>query len=291
MQTAPPVSIGLPVYNGADFVAEAIESLLAQTHSDFELIVSDNASTDATPAICEAYARRDPRLRVLRSPENLGAARNFNRVFEAARGRYFMWAAHDDFYAPRFVEACLDRLEREPEAVLCFAGTKMVGARGEELADYRYDLPTADPDRRTRFLSLVAANHIVIEIFGLCRREALAKTSLIGSYVGSDVVLLAELALMGPFLQCPEPLFFHREHAKRSVKVNPDLASRLEWFDTRKRGRRSLPMCRKLFEHLRSVGRSGCGLKEKAALALDVARVANWRRADVARELAGALGR
>src|SRR5690242_6344650 len=101
--TSPKVSIGLPVYNGERFLAEAIDSVLAQTFTDFELIISDNASTDRTPEICKAYAEKDSRIRYYRNEENQGASWNFNRVFELSRGMCFQWLAHDDYIAPGFL--------------------------------------------------------------------------------------------------------------------------------------------------------------------------------------------
>lgn len=83
------VSIGLPVYNGEQYLAKALDSLLAQTFTDFEVIISDNASTDRTSEICAAYLERDPRIRYYRNQQNIGAAPNFNRTFELATGMYF----------------------------------------------------------------------------------------------------------------------------------------------------------------------------------------------------------
>ncbi|WNC85999.1 glycosyltransferase family 2 protein [Thermosynechococcus sp. QKsg1] len=94
----PKVSIGMPVYNGAKFIREALDSLLAQTFTDFELIISDNASTDETEAICREYAAKDKRIRYVRQAQNLGAMANFKYVLDEARGEYFMWAAHDDLW-------------------------------------------------------------------------------------------------------------------------------------------------------------------------------------------------
>jgi glycosyltransferase involved in cell wall biosynthesis len=119
MHITPTVSIGLPVRNGAHYVAEAIESILAQTFADFELIISDNASSDATASICESYAARDRRIRCYRHPHNLGASYNFNFVFRRATGAHFKWAAHDDVIRPTFLERTLAALEADPEAVLC----------------------------------------------------------------------------------------------------------------------------------------------------------------------------
>lgn len=99
----PAVSIGMPVYNGAQYIREALDSLLAQTFSDFELIISDNASSDATKAICEEYARRDSRIRYVRQSENKGAAANFRFVLDRAKADLFMWAAYDDLWAPNYL--------------------------------------------------------------------------------------------------------------------------------------------------------------------------------------------
>src|ERR671915_430558 len=96
----PLVSIGLPVYNGANYLRKAVETILEQSYESLELIISDNASTDDTADICRDLSARDARIRVSRNAQNVGAARNYNIVFNAARGKYFKWAAHDDVLAP-----------------------------------------------------------------------------------------------------------------------------------------------------------------------------------------------
>src|SRR5713101_1415350 len=109
----------MPLRNAERHLTEAFDSLLAQEYQNLELIVSDNASTDATESICRAYAAHDKRIRYHRAGTNLGAVRNFNRVFELAQGEYFMWAAHDDLRAPGFVSCGVAALESHPDAVLC----------------------------------------------------------------------------------------------------------------------------------------------------------------------------
>lgn len=103
----PLVSIGMPVYNGERYIRQALDSLLAQDYANFELIISDNVSTDGTQGICLEYAARDERIRYYRNETNLGALRNFNRVFELSSGKYFMWAAHDDVWNPAYVQEVL----------------------------------------------------------------------------------------------------------------------------------------------------------------------------------------
>ena len=119
-QPTPRVSIGLPVYNGERFLARAIDSLLAQDFVDFELVISDNASTDGTGEISRDYAARDPRIRYHRNERNIGAVGNFNRTLDLASGEYFKWAAHDDWCAPQFLGRCVEVLDDDPSTVLCF---------------------------------------------------------------------------------------------------------------------------------------------------------------------------
>src|SRR6056297_2974057 len=162
---SPIVCIGIPVYNGQNFLSDAIESVLAQTMTEFQLIISDNASTDSTPEIAADYARRDKRIRHVRHPKNLGAAANFNYVLEASSSPYFAWLAHDDILAPEYLRECVVHLERHPAAVLAFAETDFIDAEGKTIASHRYPLPASSNDMATRFLGMVKANHIVVEVF------------------------------------------------------------------------------------------------------------------------------
>ena len=114
------VSIGLPVFNGENFLPQALDSLLAQSFTDFELIISDNASTDKTEEICKNYAARDTRIRYIRQTSNMGGLENFNFVLSEARSKYFMWAAVDDQWAPEFIQLSLTALEDDPTAVGAF---------------------------------------------------------------------------------------------------------------------------------------------------------------------------
>lgn len=114
----PTVSIGMPVYNGAKYIREALDSLLVQTFTDLELIISDNASTDDTQAICEEYAQRDPRISYVRQSENKGALANFQFVLDQASGEFFMWAAADDRWDEHWIEAIYARISGEK----CVAG-------------------------------------------------------------------------------------------------------------------------------------------------------------------------
>ena len=111
---APRLSIGLPVYNGENYLAESLDALLGQSFEDFELIISDNASTDGTAAISRRYERLDSRVRYVRQPRNVGLAPNHNIVVEQARGELFKWASHDDVYGRELLERCVVALDENP---------------------------------------------------------------------------------------------------------------------------------------------------------------------------------
>lgn len=255
---SPLISIGLPVYNGEAFIADAINSILSQTFEDYELIISDNASTDRTQEICLSFAAQDPRIHYHRSSKNLGAARNFNRTFELASGKYFKWMAHDDLLAPAFLARCVDILEgSDPSLILCFSTLAIVDTNGAiEKANYSNRLThIASQQAPKRFKELILERHGCFHIWGLMRTEVLARTPLIGSYVGSDRGLLAELGLHGRFHEIPEDLFMERNHPGRSCKAIP-FYLRTSWFDTSKQGARTLPNWRILAEYLKAIRRA-----------------------------------
>ena len=217
--TIPKVSIGLPVYNGAEFLAEAVESILGQTFRDFELVISDNASTDATHEICQAFASRDDRIKYVRQDRNIGAGPNHDFCARHASGEYFRWASHDDRLEPEYLEKCLAMLERDPTAVLCHSKTRIIGDRGEAFATHLSGLDSPRPSER--FGAIILKPHWCVEGFGLIRASALARTHLQSSYFGGDKTMLAELALLGRFLHVPEPLFVNRDHPGRSMRAVP----------------------------------------------------------------------
>jgi glycosyltransferase involved in cell wall biosynthesis len=271
----PKVSIGLPVYNGENFLAPALESILNQTFEDFEFIISDNASTDRTEEICRTYAARDKRMRYYRNDSNLGASYNFNRVFELSSGQYFKWVAHDDLCDPTFVARCVAILDQDSSVALAFSKTRFIDEYGEFLHDYNYKVNVSSSKPSQRFFDLAGRDHIVVEVFGVIRSSLLRQSLLMGNYVGSDRVLLGELALHGRFFEIPDCLFFHREHAQRSTKAFPSLHSRTAWFDP---GRAHLIVCPtwKLFvEHLASIRRVPLSRTERVKCYLQMVR---WMR-------------
>jgi glycosyltransferase involved in cell wall biosynthesis len=259
------VSIGLPVFNGEQYLRELLDSLLEQDFEDFELVISDNASTDATADICLRYAREDPRIRYSRADRNLGAAANYNRVFALANGEYFKWAAHDDRYEPTYLRRCVETLDRAPESVvLCYPSTVLIDGAGSVLRGHKdnLDLRAREPHRRLR--QFVKHWGLCNVVYGLVRASALEKTQLIEKYVGSDVTLLAELALLGEFWEIPEPLFFRRIHAGCSRQGDLTDEEAALWFDPESEGLGMLsPGNRVFLEILGSIARGPLDVGEK----------------------------
>ncbi|MCK4236674.1 MAG: glycosyltransferase family 2 protein, partial [Candidatus Krumholzibacteria bacterium] len=209
----PRVSIGIPVYNGERYIAGTIDSILAQTFRDFELIISDNASTDGTSTICRRYAAADERVRYFRNERNLGAAKNFNLLFTHARGEYFKWAAADNLIEPTFLERCVEVLDARPDAVVAYTKCKQINDFDGTMRtiDTDRDLESADACERLHnlFLQVIGMQDT---IWGLMRVSALQKTRLIRSFVGADDCLLIELILQGPYVEVPEHLLVLRIH-------------------------------------------------------------------------------
>ena len=203
----PLVSIGVPVFNGEKGLAKALDSLLEQDYDNLEIIISDNASTDATPDICADYVRKDSRIKYFRSLENVGGANNFNRVFELSIGQFFMWAAHDDQRQSSFVRECVEKFERSPGAVLCAAHTHSFIQGESEL------LYTADLDSFEGLSGLVRRYRETLKhfpataIYGVFRSSALRKTRLFARFLGADLAMIQELSIHGDFVQVKKSLF------------------------------------------------------------------------------------
>ena len=216
----PKLSIGLPVYNGEKYVSAALESLLDQDFEDFELIISDNASTDATEEICRNYAARDPRVRYYRNVSNLGSARNYRRVFELARGELFKWVAHDDLYHQRLLGRCVEVFESaQPSVVLAYPRVDLIDEHGKVLGRAPDSVECMGRRPYVRFAHVLLNVSYAYPVFGLARAECLRKTRLTGAVPYWDETLLAELALYGEIVEIPEVLAQQRCHPGNAVTV------------------------------------------------------------------------
>lgn len=271
----PKVSIGLPVYNGQRYLAEAINTILAQTLSGFELIISDNCSTDSTEQICRQFAKQDSRIRYFRQTSNRGAAWNYNHVFELARAPYFKWAAHDDLIEPTFLAQCLRLLEDSPEVVTAFTAVKRIDEDGNVISIKPPAQSTDGATAPQRFRTTLVG--VPFEaVFGVMRRDVLCRTALIGSYANSDEVLLRELTLYGSLVQLPDPLFHSRDHAGNSVRAHPSPAQRAVWFNPQSAQRAVFPICREGVEYARSIQRSALPLRQRMACYIHLSRWLRW---------------
>lgn len=287
MSATPPVSIGLPVYNGERYLASALDSLVGQTFTDFELVIGDNGSTDATAEIAAAYAAADERVRLMTSDVNRGAAWNYNRVFHATRGALFRWAAYDDLMRPAYLERLVQLAGEAPtETVLFQSRTTLIDEDGAEVGDWddRFDLSTSRPG--TRLAALV--RHLVMSnlFFGLVRRSAMERTRLHGAYPSADYVFLAELALLGPFAIEPERLFLRRVHPSMSRYAHTTLEDVADWFEPGTSGTVQPETVRLFVEHLRAISHSPMRLDQK--LGVTAVFLPAWmrrRRGRMAREL------
>jgi hypothetical protein len=227
----PRVTIGLPVHNGERLLRDAVDSLLTQTFEDFELVISDNASSDGTEALCRDYAAADPRVRYHRSPVNRGSSWNHNHLVDQARGRYFKWAAHDDVYDPDLLRRCVEVLEDDPGVVLCHSHVDDIDLDGNVLHEHEYPFRTDSPRASVRFRDLLWL-HGGHDLYGIVRTEVMQATPPIGSFHHyAERPKITSIGLHGRFHQLPEILFHHREHAgseQRTYTTSRDIAPILD---------------------------------------------------------------
>jgi hypothetical protein len=277
MSAKPLVSVGLMVYNGGRFLRGTLDSLLSQTFTNFELIISDNCSTDDTSAICVEYAQRDARIRYYRAERNMGAGWNTRRVLSLATAKYFKLAAHDDRCEPRFLQRCIEALERDPALVLAYPKARVVDENGVFVENYDWPLRTASRDPKVRFRDLLLNDHLCLQFFGVIRLAALQKLPPPGSYVNSDGVILAQLGLLGPFYEVPEILFISTRHGGQSSKTPPARIKvkgfRLtrrhgtlpcpEWWDPSTAKAITFPEWRQMREYFLSVGYGDLRLSQR----------------------------
>ncbi|MCB1122189.1 MAG: glycosyltransferase family 2 protein [Verrucomicrobiae bacterium] len=279
----PTLSIGLPIYNGEDYMRESIDSILNQTFTDFELIISDNASTDATQEICEAYVKQDPRVRYYRNDENMGVTWNFNRVFDLATGEYYKWIGHDDIHDHTYLEKCLNALrEREKDGyVLCWPNSTMIKENGD------FDWHMKEPPLRVesdktheRFRDGTYIHHTSFAFYGVMRSDVLRDTCRLGQWMGSDYTMIGQMALRGKLYLHPEYLFKRRYHPKNSYETcDQDYYKYAQfWVSKSKKDKILFPYWRISWETAKGVMRAPIPLTEKLRCLFYVATSRNRLR-------------
>lgn len=260
----PVVSIGVPVFNAAMYLPEALDSLLAQTFEQFEIVISDNGSADETEAICRRYASMDGRIRYFRHEVNRGAAWNHNFVIHEARGRFFRHHHYDDLSEPRHLERSVAALESDSKAVLVYPRTTLIDSGGRVTGTCEDNLALLQEMPHARLRHLLENIYLCNAVLGLIRLNLLRETALVGAYFASDHVLLAELALRGRFIELQEPLFQRRMHPNKSTEANRTLREKAAFEDPRLANARFFfPNVRLFAERLKGVWRARIGLREQ----------------------------
>jgi glycosyltransferase involved in cell wall biosynthesis len=204
----PLVTIGMPVYNEDRFLAEALRSLLSQDYPNFEIVISDNASTDDTGKICLAFAEQDKRIRYFRMERNEGAVSNFRRTMDLAQGKYFMWASGHDLWSVNLISECVHLLERDTNGVIAFGCCEWIDTAGQKISRTSGWTDTRGLDASSRFLTIFWGN--MHPILGVIRAEGLRRAGLI-SCAGTDLLVLSQLALLGDFIHAHRAWWARRE--------------------------------------------------------------------------------
>jgi glycosyltransferase involved in cell wall biosynthesis len=283
MSTAPRLSIGLPVYNGETYLAESIEALLGQSYEDFELIISDNASTDGTGDICRRYEKQDSRVRYFRQQRNIGLAPNHNFVFAQSRGDLFKWASSDDLYGRDLLKYCVAALDEHPGVVLAHAWEAAIDEKGDVWQALEYPLATDSPSAPERFRSILFGSsglferrflagsggspasgdgdgHDFVRVenngilracdeYGVIRSDVMRRIAPLGSYHHADRIIACEIALHGPFHITPDWLYFRREYSDRAYNSSPKVRARCAIQDPARANRLRHPTVRLLAEY------------------------------------------
>jgi glycosyltransferase involved in cell wall biosynthesis len=262
----------MPVFNGELYVEHALRSLLNQTFEDFELIISDNASTDRTSEICLDYASGDPRIHYTRNPTNVGFCRNQNHVIRVAVGEYFLLAHSDDVRSLDYLARTIDILDADGSIVVCYSKTRDIDEYDNPLPREDVELRLDSTDPRERFRDIIRMDHICTPDFGLTRGSVLRTTPLHGDYADSDRVLLAELLFHGRFYCIPDYLFFRRAHPLQSTAIAPDRQSRTVWFNPDNKGKLVFPHFRQFKEYLSMIRRAPIDWQTRAWCSVEMLR-------------------
>jgi glycosyltransferase involved in cell wall biosynthesis len=257
----PIVSIGIPVYNSEKYLEATLKSLLNQGFQDFEIIISDNGSTDSTPVICRKYEQMDSRIHYHRSEISYGPGWNFNHAFDLCNSKYFKWQAHDDLLTPDFLEKCVEILDTRPDVILAHSCTVQIDSQGHQTKGINLTRINTDHERpsvRLRSI-LMPEKYLGCEIFGLIRMDIMRKSPRKPSCAHGDLIFLCCLSVYGRFYQIPEPLFQFRIHSEQSMQTLPTHMAGLrkrrffpfsgplpptDWWDPSKKGKVDFPTWR-----------------------------------------------
>ena len=248
--STPRLTLGLPVYNGERFLAQSLDALLAQTYTDFELIISDNASSDRTSEIAKQYQSVDARIRYFRHDQNRGSTFNHNFAIGPARGELFKWVSDDDLYAPELLQRCINALDSRPELALAHSWTAFIDEESKITERAQYGLTTDVPDPVERFRSVLYTDG-GDDMYGVMRMSILRQIRPFNSYHWADRTFVAELALHGPFHNEPDYLYLRRDHPMRTSALGRnDIRLRCSRLDPARANRWRHPLVRLMAEYV-----------------------------------------
>jgi hypothetical protein len=274
LSTAPaPVTIGVPVYNGERFLAEALTSLQQQDFTDLEVIIADNASTDGTQEIARGFAQADSRFVYRRNTENIGGARNLNLLLDVARSPFFKWSYYDDVSAPRLVSGLFAALENAgEETVAAYPRVVLIDEDGVQIGqhdDATLNITSGAPHERLAVLLKRVVGQVQ---FGLMRTKVARDTGGIPMSIAGEMVMPAALALRGKLALLQEPAVAIRVHQSRH---GGDRASEAAWIDP-SRPRIAFPYSRSTPLLVKAVLRSSLSRADKLRCVRSV--LWNWTR-------------
>jgi len=278
------VTIGVPVYNGERFLRQCLDSLLAQTYRDFVLVISDNASTDGTQQICEAYARADRRVRYHRNRVNIGLYGNFNLLLERVRTPFVKLSSADDFWAPTMLADAMEEMERDPSLALCHPRAVLVDEHGREIRRYERSLQLMEDDPAVRFRRVLAELGLVNQLMGVMRTAVVRSMLPLMKQPLADSVFVAELSLHGKIMELPKFQYFRRFHEQCSSWDRESESHQLKLVASGGTQRLRLATWKYHWGLVRRVLHSPVRIGAKTRLLVLLGRRAAWDRAELLRE-------
>jgi len=286
------VIVGLPVYNGQKYLGAAIESHLSQSFGDFDLVISDNGSTDATPEICSNYASKDTRIKYLRSPENRGILWNHRRVFEAIESpnQYFRWAGADDIMEPGLLQAMVEVLNTRPGVEAVVPATKNINDHGEIIGSMARTLDLQSSDVFERAHDVLVANYQHVIAYGLLRASTLRLMRTRPDYIGWDPIFLWELALRGQMVQSAGPVLLRRFHPGSISRVKTVKEMR-KWVEPNSKAGMNFPHWTWAYERVRALIACPLSTRDRLRIGTFLARYTMWQRGALVRDVTQAARR
>lgn len=273
----PKISVGMPVYNAGRYLAPAIESILCQSFSDLELVISDNVSTDGSYEVCREYAARDPRIRLVRSLANLGGPWNYNSVARLARAPYLKWASANDLIHVDFLKECARVLDQRPDCVLCYPRTRLFAEAPEDGTDYEDGLDLQFDSAIERFAAVFQRLRLNNAMNGLIRRDALAHLGFMPLFEAGDISMIAELSLMGTFVEIPSVMLYRRMTPETATRLKSSAEARRH-AHPRKSMAMLFPAWRQCAANTRAILRNRLPLRQRARGLLLTTRQWIWAR-------------